>query len=77
MWTSIFEGIGDLFTNVITAPLLALSKVETANWWLGNLITFIFIIICTVAFIYWLKQLQIFKNNREDEQDTTAHSFLK
>jgi hypothetical protein len=26
---------------------------------------------------YWIKQLNIFKANNEDAQDTTAHSFLK
>ncbi|MDP5096756.1 MAG: uracil phosphoribosyltransferase, partial [Flavobacterium sp.] len=35
------------------------------------------ILICCSAMTYWIKQLNIFKANNEDEQDTTAHSFLK
>jgi len=27
--------------------------------------------------MYWLKQLNIFKKNNEDDDNTTAHSFLK
>jgi len=77
MWTSLFEGLGNLFTDFLMVPFLWLSKVEVANWWLGNIITFIFIITACVAFAYWLKQLQIFHKSGEDEQDTTAHSFLK
>jgi len=53
------------------------AKLELTNWWVANLLNWIFIIICTVAFIYWLKQLRIFAANNEDDQDTTAHSFLK
>jgi hypothetical protein len=34
-------------------------------------------IICTVAMVYWIKQLQLHRDNNEENQDTTAHSFLK
>jgi hypothetical protein len=34
-------------------------------------------IICAVAMGYWIKQLKIFEDNNEENQDTTAHSFLK
>jgi hypothetical protein len=71
-----FEGIDYLFVHILFAPLNVLRSLELKSWWLGNIITFIFIIICCVAFVYWLKQLQIFKNNNDDDQDTTAHSFL-
>jgi len=27
--------------------------------------------------VYWIKQLQLHKDNGEESQDTTAHSFLK
>ena len=77
MWTSFFEGLGSFFTDFLMVPFLWLSKVENANWWLGNIITFIFIIISIIAFFYWIKQLQIFEKSGEDVQDTTAHSFLK
>jgi len=71
-----FEAIGYLFTDILFLPLNFFRSLELENWWLANIITWIFILICIVANLYWLKQLTIFKQNKEDEQDTTAHSFL-
>ena len=73
---SFFEGIDYLFVKILFAPLDLFRALELTNWWLGNIVTWIFIIICFAATYYWIKQLQIFKRNNEDEQDTTAHSFL-
>jgi len=74
---SFFEGIQYLFEEILFLPMNFFAKTELSNWWTANLLNWIFIIICCVALTYWLKQLQIFKNNNEDLQDTTAHSFLK
>jgi phosphotransferase system glucose/maltose/N-acetylglucosamine-specific IIC component len=52
-------------------------ELELSNWWTANIINWMFIVICCVAMTYWIKQLNIFKANNEDAQDTTAHSFLK
>lgn len=71
-----FEAIGYLFTDILFLPLNFFRSLELENWWLANIVTWIFIIICCVATSYWLKQLTIFKQNKEDDQDTTAHSFL-
>lgn len=77
MWRSFFEAIGDFFAQFLMAPMNWLAKLELMNWWGANTINWIFVIICTVALVYWLKQLNIFAKNNEDDQDTTAHSFLK
>lgn len=74
---SFFEGIQYLFEEILFIPMNFFAKTELENWWTANIINWIFTIICCVALVYWLKQLQIFKNNNDDEQDTTAHSFLK
>lgn len=74
--TSFFEGLGYLFTDILFLPLNFFRSLELENWWTANIITWIFIITCCVATWYWLQQLTIFKKNGEDEQDTTAHSFL-
>ena len=74
---SLFEGIGSLFTDFLLAPYDLLRNLELTNWWLANILNWVFIIICIGAMAYWLKQLKIFKDNNEDSQDTTAHSFLK
>jgi hypothetical protein len=71
-----FEAIGYLFTDILFLPLNFFRSLELDNWWLANIITWIFILICCAATMYWLKQLTIFKQNKEDDQDTTAHSFL-
>ncbi|HLW62083.1 MAG TPA: hypothetical protein VKY33_01665 [Flavobacterium sp.] len=76
MWTSFFEGIEYLFVEILMKPMDWLAELELSNWWLANLITFVFIIITCVAFVYWMKQLNIF-HKEGDSQDTTAHSFLK
>ncbi|MBA5792192.1 uracil phosphoribosyltransferase [Flavobacterium sp. xlx-214] len=77
MWTSFFEAIGSLFSDVLMKPMDWLAELELSNWWVANAITWIFIIICSVAFVYWLKRLSFFASTKEDDQDTTAHSFLK
>jgi hypothetical protein len=74
---SLFEAIQSLFVDFLLKPYDALRALELENWWVANTINWIFMIICCVAFAYWMKQLSIFKANNEDEQDTTAHSFLK
>lgn len=73
---SFFEGIDYLFVKILFAPMDLFRALELGNWWIGNIVTWIFIIICCAATYYWIKQLNVFKNNNEDEQDTTAHSFL-
>ncbi|WP_297332779.1 uracil phosphoribosyltransferase [Flavobacterium sp.] len=70
-----FEGIGYLF-EILFIPFDLIRKLELDNWWIANIITWIFILICCAATWYWIKQLQLFKENNDDEQDTTAHSFL-
>ncbi|TDS58125.1 DUF6341 family protein [Myroides indicus] len=75
--TSFFNGLGFLFEKVLFWPMDLLAKTELSNWWVANIVTWIFILITFYFFIYWLKQLNIFRQNKEDEQDTTAHSFLK
>lgn len=71
-----FEGIQYLFVKILFWPMDMFRFMELKNWWLANIITWVFIIICCAATVYWLKQLKIFKDNNEDDQDTTAHSFL-
>ncbi|WP_348800246.1 DUF6341 family protein [Flavobacterium adhaerens] len=75
--TSFFEGIQYLFVNILFAPLDFFRALELKTWFGANFINWVFIIICSAAIVYWIKQLKLQKENGEDEQDTTAHSFLK
>jgi hypothetical protein len=72
-----FEGIQFLFVDILFKPMDWLRSLELTNWWLANVITWILILIGCKWTLYWLKQMDIFKKNNEDDQDTTAHSFLK
>lgn len=72
-----FEGIAYLFEEILFVPMDWMREMELTNWWTANTINWIFIIICCAANWYWIKQLKLFKDKGEDEQDTTAHSFLK
>lgn len=71
-----FEGIQWLFENIFFIPQDYLRKLELTNWFAANTINWIFMIICTVAIVYWIKQLKLHKDNNDEYQDTTAHSFL-
>lgn len=72
-----FEGIQYLFVNILFAPLDFLRSLELSSWFAANTINWIFMIICAVAMVYWIKQLKIFEEKGEENQDTTAHSFFK
>jgi hypothetical protein len=74
--TSFFEGIQYLFVNILFAPLDFLRSLELKSWFAANTINWIFMIICATAMVYWIKQLKLHKENGEEFQDTTAHSFL-
>lgn len=72
-----FEGIQSLFVDFLFKPLDWLRSLELSNWWLANIFSWIAILICAYYIVYWCKQLKIHQDNNEENQDTTAHSFLK
>ena len=75
--TSFFEGIQYLFVNILFAPLDFIRSLELKSWFAANTINWIFMIICATAMVYWIKQLKLHKENGEEYQDTTAHSFFE
>ena len=72
-----FEGIQSLFVDFLFIPFDFLRSLELSNWWLANIMSWALIIICARYFVYWCKQLKEHRDNNEENQDTTAHSFLK
>lgn len=72
-----FEGIQWLFENILFIVHNFLRELELVSWTAANIINWGFMVICAVAIVYWCKQLMIFDENGEENQDTTAHSFLK
>jgi hypothetical protein len=71
-----FEGIETLFVDFLFKPLDLLRELELSSWFGANIINWILMIICATAMVYWIKQLKLHKENGEENQDTTAHSFL-
>ncbi|WP_396180441.1 uracil phosphoribosyltransferase [Flavobacterium sp.] len=71
-----FEAIQFLFVEVLFVPMDFLRSIELTNWWVANIINWVFIFTCCYWAFFWTKQLQIFKKSGADEQDTSAHSFL-
>lgn len=72
-----FELIQSLFVDFLFLPLDALRKLELSTWFGANFINWILMAVCAYYTVYWIKQLQLHKDNNEEEQDTTAHSFLE
>ncbi len=52
---NIFKTIGDFFTNILFAPHEALRSMD--NWWVQNIVSWIFILVAFIAFLYWLGEL--------------------
>lgn len=69
-----FEGIENLFVNVLFAPYDFFRFLE--NWWVSNAVNWAFAIIGFIAMVYWLRQLRIFDASGEEDQSITAHSYL-
>lgn len=76
-----FEGIQSLFVDFLFLPLDFLRHVEAHTgywgWWLANTVSWVMIIVCAYYTVYWCKELVKHRDNNEENQDTTAHSFLK
>jgi hypothetical protein len=72
-----FEGIQSLFVDFLFAPYDFFRHLEPSSWFVANIINWILMIICAVAAVYWIKQLKLHEDAGEENQDTTAHSFLK
>lgn len=71
-----FYAIQDLFVDILFAPFDALRVLELENWFLANIISWLFLIIGFVAMVYWMMQLRIFDNNNEEDKSISSHSFL-
>lgn len=74
---TLFEAIQFLFVDILFLPLDLLRDLELISWFGANFINWVFMVICAAAIVYWIQQLQIFDEAGTEDQDTTAHSFLK
>lgn len=71
-----FYAIQDLFVDVLFAPFDALRALELENWFAANIMSWFFMLIGFVAFVYWMIQLKSFNDNNEEDKSITSHSYL-
>lgn len=71
-----FYAIQDLFVNTLFAPFDALRELELENWFTANTMSWFFMAIGFVAFIYWMLQLKKYNDNDEEDKSVSAHSYL-
>lgn len=71
-----FYAIQDLFVDFLFLPFDFLRSLELDNWWMANILSWIFAVIGLVAFIYWMGQLKKFNDNNEEDKSISSHSYL-
>jgi len=71
-----FNGIADLFVDVLFAPFDALRALELENWFSANIMSWIFMAIGFVAFVYWMLELKKYDANGEEDKSISSHSYL-
>lgn len=72
----LFGAIAWLFEELLLVPHQFLTKLELSSWWLANGVNFFFLLIGSIAMVYWINQLKLFNDKGEENKDTSAHSFL-
>lgn len=70
-----FEAIEFLFVEVLFVPFDFI-RLDISNWIIQNAFNFVFIIIISVALIYWTVELIKYDKKGDERKDVTAHSFL-
>ncbi len=73
--SSFFYGIEDLFVNFIFKYTMDPFRFMD-SWTLSNSINWVFMIIGSIAFVYWMGQLKSFNDNGEEDKSITSHSYL-
>jgi len=71
-----FEAFATFCQDVLFLPLEALRDLEQTSWAAANALNWVFMLICFVAFLYWMKQLKGYSKSNEERTDIKAHSYL-
>lgn len=69
-----FEAIQDLFENGLFWPYDYFRFME--SWWVSNIVNWLFLLVGSIAMVYWLLQLKKFNDRGEEDKSITAHSYL-
>ena len=83
MMKDFFNRIQEFFETVLFVPFNVLREVELENWWVANLVTWIFSVRPWVRFIdksvkkyFCPLQLKSFNDNNEEDKSISSHSYL-
>jgi len=68
--------IQDLVENVLFVPFNTLRSLELESWFGANIMSWIFMAIGFVAFLYWMKELKTYNDNNEEDRTATSHGYL-
>ena len=71
-----FYGIETLFVDYLFWPYDALRAMEYDSWWVSNVMSWAFLLIGFVAFVYWMRKLSEVNSTGEEDRTSTSHSFL-
>ncbi len=74
--SDLFYGIETLFVDYLFYPYDALRSLEYDSWWGSNVISWTFMAIGFIAFIYWMRKLAEVNSKGEEDRSSTSHSFL-
>jgi hypothetical protein len=61
---NIFKAIGDFFTTVLFTPYEGIRSMD--NWWIQNMVSWIFLLVTLTAFLYWLGELNKSRNTENE-----------
>ncbi|NND62121.1 MAG: uracil phosphoribosyltransferase [Flavobacteriaceae bacterium] len=75
-WKGFFEGIQEFSEDILFAPFEALRFMELDNWWAANVMSWLFLAIGFVAFMYWMRELARINARGEEDRSQTSHSYL-
>lgn len=61
---NIFKVIGDFFSSVLFAPFQEIRFMD--NWWVQNMISWIFISAALIGFLFWLGKLNKYQKKENE-----------
>lgn len=61
---NIFKAIGDFFTTILFAPYNGIRHMD--NWWAQNMVSWIFLSVGLIAFLYWLGELKKYQKTENE-----------
>lgn len=70
-----FEAIQDLFVNIIFKHTMDPFRFME-SWAMSNILNWVFMLIGSAAFIYWMLELKKYDDKGEEDKSISSHSYL-